>query len=139
MIRTIYIAGPYARRDEAEALADELWSNGCFVVTSRWHGGPAAVDRARTIFSDRKIAMQNWHDIEAADLMVAFVDDTCRGTLVEIGAAIGHPDMYLVLIGKRGDGPTLMIEHDCAHWTSRENAVNQIASLRAYEEAQAGK
>lgn len=127
MTKHIYIAGPYGRRDEAEALANELWEND-FVVTSRWHSGPP-LSMERTPASDRRICMQNWWDLSGVDAVVALVYPECRGTLVEIGAAIADPYTAVFLVGDPAVSPTLMIEEESVSWVSRGAIV--VALLNA--------
>lgn len=108
----IYVAAPYGARDDAEKLANLLWEYG-FVITSRWHSGPiAAAQRTREV--NRRIAAQNWHDVNGADILVGLARSEGRGTLVEIGAAIAL-EIPIILVGNPDD-VTLMVDHDSVLW-----------------------
>lgn len=123
MTKHIYVAGPYGRRDEAEALAKELWAKG-FVITSRWHHGPPGDPPP-----DRQIAMQNWGDLQNAEIVVALIYPECHGTLFEIGGGIMSPDHDVFIVGERGHPYHSMGEHDSVTFRSREAIVNTLCDI----------
>lgn len=88
---TVYLAGRYARRDELRGYALDLRSLGidCDPAWLRephdWDG--VDPDQAR------RLALDDWRDIHAADMVIAFTDgpNTTRrgGRHVEVGIALG--------------------------------------------------
>lgn len=91
----IYLAARYARREEMEGYANLLKEDG-HEVTARWvYGG-------ETGLSDEDIALLDYDDVEAANLVVGFTDafgssQTGGARHFELGlaAAMGHA-LYIV-------------------------------------------
>jgi len=86
---SVYIASPYVDRDRAISLMHLLEAAGV-EVTSTWLRQVEADD---TDEARRRIADRDMEDIERAHALVAYTVDSCdagRGTLVEIGYALGR-------------------------------------------------
>lgn len=85
----IYIATCLERRAEAEALAGRLRALGC-TITSQWHATQSAtreLERCLDLMTRTEIAVDNYTDVEGAELLVFLSDPRCRGSLCEVAHA----------------------------------------------------
>jgi len=98
MVKKIYIASLYSRREEMENYANQLEDEG-FTITSRWvYGGEEG-------FSNEEIAIFDLEDVDKADIVLSF---TCPygtmykggGRCVEFGYGLAN-DKISVIIGER--------------------------------------
>ena len=90
----IYLAAPYSQKEQMQRYAAELQAND-IIVTSSWLAKPHAPEtQMKDLTSDqhRAYAMQDIKDVQAADILVFFTDQTKTivrgGRHVEFGIAV---------------------------------------------------
>ena len=101
---TIYLAGPWARRDEVKEVRAQLQSAG-FVVKSRWldvdHVDSKAYgDATDDVPALQEEALRDLEDIDDADIMVVSNLQLSEGKAVEQGIALAT-SMPIIVIGER--------------------------------------
>lgn len=116
----VYLAARYSRREELCTYREWLQTVG-FTVTSRWLNGEHQIsdsglalgssaehaiegdsDDAETVALRKRFANEDWNDLKAADIVVAFTESPRTGPSrggrhVELGAALAWGQDVLVV------------------------------------------
>lgn len=120
--RHVYIAGCLEERNRAIDAACQVGAAGHLVV-STWHANPHATRGGEGVLSHgarREIADTNILLVDTSDAMLVLADARCRGTLLELGAAIAMKlDTYGPILAV-GDplAFTLMASHPFVEWVA---------------------
>lgn len=104
----VYLAGRFDRKDEIAGYAAELRELG-YTVTSRWltdaHQWSGTDDSEIPQDELWTFAMEDFEDLNAANLLIAFTEDrsvgyTSGGRHVELGYALAQP-LDVIVVGPR--------------------------------------
>lgn len=125
----IYIATKFQSRHEATALAHRIRALDLRVL-SRWHS--EAVIGADDSIPEQdlphdvleRIAAGNHRDLGQADTLVLLVRPGMRGSLVELGVALGSGKRVIIIGQQRAITP--MARHDRVWWCDDEDACVAI-------------
>lgn len=106
-MRSVYLAGQYARRDELRGMIPTLQNSGVN-VTSRWLHEDANLNHSLTEFDPewkRLTALKDYWDIQRADTLIFFAEEPEQqprrgGRHVEFGMALALGKKILVVGGE---------------------------------------
>lgn len=123
----IYVAGPWARKDEAARVAQQIEDMGHRITMDWWnHDHPWEATAAL-----RKSAQEDIQAVINADLMVVLNSQTSEGKAVEQGIAIMQ-GMPIMIVGDRTT--TKNIFHHLDNYTWLGDLDELWEALEAYEE-----
>ncbi len=125
----IYIAAPLACSDSANYLADLLKIQGHTIV-SKWHRLVGGQMSDPVNVQERELCLSgNLFDMSFCDWVVALTNmGTPRGTLSEIGWAIGHGKRVVWVQGLDGAGANIFDVHPAVRIVRPEtDGMNEIA------------
>lgn len=123
----IYIAAHLGQRERARELARVLVAAG-HEITSRWIDDPGAIpgtERSLSLEDRRAVARGCQDDVDAADVTVALVSPETRGTLVEIGYAVGR--LKRVILSGNPYSVTCMVDLEGVLWVESDDLAVEAA------------
>jgi len=125
----VYVAGPWARKDEVEAFAKQIGAAG-HVITSRWfrHGeGGSSTGCDKPDDEIRHQALEDYEDVISADFLVVFNLQMSEGKAVETGIALAN-NIPFITVGPRGNIFALLGE---AELDTIEGAIEYLKRYEA--------